>query len=182
MNGKMIDISKEKLEAIVNLANAGNAEAQYTTAMLLMYGELLPENEEKAFEYLTKAHLQGYTDATYNLAACYHYGQGTDADTDKAFALYREAADKGHGMGMDLVGKFYYDGLCAEQNYAEAMKWFEKSLASDDTEAVAYAEYLIGNCYKEGRGAEKNEEIAMEWYKKSALHGDFRARRIVGMI
>lgn len=182
MNEQMLNITEEKLAKIVNLANAGDAEAQYTTAMLLIYGEFLPENEEKAAEYLTKAHEQGYTEATYNLAICYHYGHGLEADTERAFNLYKEAADRGHGKGMTMVGKFYCDGTYVKQDYAEAMKWFEASLSSEDTEAVAFAEYLIGNCYAEGYGVEANKDTAMEWYNKSAAHGDFRARRIVGMV
>ena len=182
MNEQMLNITEEKLAKIVNLANAGDAEAQYTTAMLLLQGEFLPENEEKAVEYLEKSHAQNYIAATYELAVCHHYGLGTEADLEKAFSLYKEAADKGHGKGMNLVGKFYHDGLFVAQDYAEAMKWFELSLESDDIEAVAFAEYLIGNCYAEGHGVDKNNDIAMNWYKKSAEHGDFRAKRIVGMV
>ena len=80
MNEQMLNITEEKLAKIVNLANSGDAEAQYTTAMLLLQGEFLPENEEKAVEYLEKSHAQNYIAATYELAVCHHYGLGTEAD------------------------------------------------------------------------------------------------------
>ncbi|MBE6625648.1 MAG: sel1 repeat family protein [Ruminococcaceae bacterium] len=182
MNKKMLNITKEKLENIINLANAGDAGAQYTTAILLLQGEFLPENEEKAVEYLEKAHAQGFTEATYELAVCCHYGIGMDADMARAFELYKTSAEAGYGMGMAVMGKIYLDGNGVESNPALAMEWFEKAIASKDTEAVAYAEFLIAGCYRDGIGVEKDEDTAMEWYKKSALHGDIRARRIVGMV
>lgn len=180
MNKRLINVTEEKLATIVNLANSGDAGAQYTTAMLLLQGEFLPENEEKAVEYLEKAHAQNYIAATYELAVCNHYGLGIEADSARAFELYKTSAEAGYGMGMTALGKMYLDGNGTEQNSALAMEWFEKALGAEDIEAVAYAEYLIGTCYNGGIGVEKNEDTAMEWYRRSAMHGDIRARRILG--
>jgi TPR repeat protein len=177
---RLLNITEEKLAAIVNLANSGDAGAQYTTAMLLLQGEFLPENEEKAVEYLEKAHAQNCIEATYELAVCHHYGLGIEANPARAFELYKTSAEAGYSMGMTLIGKMYLDGNGTDQNAALAMEWFEKALATEDIEAVAYAEYLIGTCYNGGIGVEKNEDTAMDWYRKSAMHGDIRARRILG--
>ena len=39
---------------------------------------------KKAAQYISKAHKQGFTKATYNLGLCYLNGNGVERDSDQA--------------------------------------------------------------------------------------------------
>ncbi len=82
----------------------------------------------------------GHTEATYNLAIFYHYGYGTSADLAKAYDLYIESANDGYGKGMELVGRFYNQGIFVEQDRKQAEYWLQKAMESPDPDAVAEAQ------------------------------------------
>ena len=57
----------------------------------------------------------------------------------KAFELYQSAADKRHGKGMELVGRFYNRGIAVDRNRKAAKYWLEKAMTSADPDAVVEA-------------------------------------------
>lgn len=117
-----------------------DAQALFEIAMKHIYGDGVPEDNERAFELLTRAQQMGHAEAAYNLGICYHYGYGTDEDAAKAFELYLKAADVGYGKGMELVGRFYNRGIYVARDRAAAELWLRRAMQSDDPEAVAEAE------------------------------------------
>lgn len=104
-----------------------------------IYGDGVPEDNELAFELLTRAHEMGHIKASYNLGICFHYGYGTEADLEKAFKLYLEAANAGHGKGMELVGRFYNQGIHVDKDRALAEFWLDRAIKSGDAEAAEEA-------------------------------------------
>ncbi len=67
-----------------------------------IYGDGVPEDNDRAFILLTKAYRMGHVEATYNLGICYHYGFGTNVNLEKAYTLYLQSAEAGYGKGMEL--------------------------------------------------------------------------------
>lgn len=117
-----------------------SAQELYELAMRHIYGDGVPEDNELALRLLTQAHDMGHVEATYNLGICYHYGFGTGVDLAKAYELYRESADGGYGKGMELVGRFYNQGIYVKQDRRQAEYWLRKAMESSDPDAVEEAE------------------------------------------
>ena len=116
-----------------------NAQELFELAMRHIYGNGVPEDNELAFELLTRAHEMGHIEAAYNLGICFHYGYGTQIDLARAFELYLEAANSGYGKGMELVGRFYNRGIHVEKDRELAELWLERAIASGDAEAAEEA-------------------------------------------
>lgn len=76
-----------------------------------IYGDGVLEDNELALKLLIQAH---------GLVICYHYGYGTVVDLAKAYDLYFEAANGGYDKDMELVGRFYNQGIYVEQNRERA--------------------------------------------------------------
>ncbi|EXX61363.1 hypothetical protein RirG_171870 [Rhizophagus irregularis DAOM 197198w] len=53
-----------------------------------------------AFYWFKKAAEKGHEGSMYDLALCYHNGEGTEKDLKMAFYLYQKAAEKGHKESM----------------------------------------------------------------------------------
>ncbi len=113
-----------------------DAQELFELAMKHIYGDGVPEDNDLATELLIQAHEMGHVEATYNLGICYHYGFGTDVDLEKAFELYLKSANAGYGKGMELVGRFYNQGIYVEKNRSQAEYWLNKAINSSDPDAV----------------------------------------------
>lgn len=64
---------------------------------------------------------------------------------------------------MYAIGYMYYNGEGVEQDYAEAMEWFEKAAEQGSAEAM----YAMGYMYHNGEGVEQDAEKAAEWGQKA---------------
>ena len=113
-----------------------NAQELFELAMRHIYGDGVPEDNDLATELLIQAHEMGHVEATYNLGICYHNGFGTDVDLEKAFELYLKSANAGYGKGIELVGRFYNQGIYVEKNRSQAEYWLNKAINSSDPDAV----------------------------------------------
>lgn len=116
-----------------------NAQELFELAMKHIYGNGVPEDNDLATKLLIQSHEMGHVEATYNLGICYHYGFGTDVDVAKAFELYLESANAGYGKGMELVGRFYNQGIYVEKDRKQAVYWLQKAMSSADPDAVGEA-------------------------------------------
>lgn len=113
-----------------------NAQELFELAMKHIYGDGVPEDNALATKLLIRSHEMGHVEATYNLGICYHCGFGTDVDLEKAFERYLESANAGYGKGMELVGRFYNQGIYVEKNRRQAEYWLQKAMSSSDPDAV----------------------------------------------
>ena len=116
-----------------------DGEELFRLAMMHIYGDGVPEDNDLAAKYLTQARDMGHVEATYNLGICYHYGYGANVDLAKAFALYLESANAGYGKGMELVGRFYNREIYVKRDRSQAEYWLLKAMESDDPDAVEEA-------------------------------------------
>ena len=134
------DVVEEEDFKEVNMIYGVDPRGVFETAMQFIYGDGVPEDNEWGACLLNDAHLLGCREATYNLGICYHHGFGVEADLQKAFELYLASAEGGYGKGMELVGRFYNQGIYVERDRPRAEFWLNKALQSDDPDAVREAE------------------------------------------
>ena len=67
-------------------------------------------------------------------------------------------------MAQNLLGIFYLDGTGVQQNYSQALYWFEKAAIQNDPDA----QYNLGRLYYEGKGVPQDYAQAHYWLKKAA--------------
>lgn len=105
--------------------------------------------------------------------------QAQEEIQSEAFVFMGLMTKAQHGDPEDQyqVGRCFYDGTFGvDQDYAMAIKWFEKAALQNN----ASAQYYLGVCYDSGYGVEKNEEEAMRWYRKAASQGQGDAIKRLG--
>lgn len=87
-----------------------------------------------------------------------------------------EAAENDDPAAMYNRGVCYYRGQGVEQNYGEAVKWFEKAAEH----GLPAAMYNLGVCYLNGHGVEQNYGEAVKWFTMAAEKGDSLAPNNLG--
>ena len=63
-----------------------------------------------------------------------------------AFYLYLESANSGYGKGMELVGRFYNQGIYVARNHEKAKYWLKRAMGSEDAEAAEEAGKELIRC------------------------------------
>jgi TPR repeat protein len=77
-------------------------------------------------------------------------------------------ADQGHAMTQFNLGVMYRKGEGVEQDFKEAIKWYQK--AADQGEANA--QYSLGVIYEMSKGVEQNYVTAYAWASIAATNGN----------
>jgi TPR repeat protein len=94
---------------------------------------------------------------------------------DALKTAYVEAA-KGNATAEALIGRSYYEGHGAPQNYQMALPWFNKAAAQKNADAL----YYLGMMYEYGRGVYPNIPKAVSLLDQSAALGNRYADIEVG--
>jgi TPR repeat protein len=89
-----------------------------------------------AFTVFEAASDQGSSYARYMTALMYDSGLGTEADKDKALALYLSAAELGDADAQAKVGGLYIFGGLVDIDHEKAAYWFEKAASQGNTTAI----------------------------------------------
>jgi hypothetical protein len=96
------------------------------------HGWGVEQNTERAAHYYQKASQKGLDWGHYNLANLYATGRGLTQDHQQAFTLYQKAALQGHAKSMNLVGRYYQEGICVARNENTATQWYMRSAEAGD--------------------------------------------------
>lgn len=142
-------------------ANGGNAEAMARLGLSFLYGLGVPENNNKAFFWLTKAAEQRSPEGLYGLGVCYYWGYGVARDIVHALALYKESFSLGCAAGAWPIGG-YYEKAGDAQDLETAFNWNFKAAAGGCLSGMLGAY----TAYRDGIGVEASAEIATEWLNK----------------
>ncbi len=81
--------------------------------------------------------------------------------------ILKKNVEQGHARDQHALAVAYKYGKGVEQNYKEAVKWYQ--LASD--QGYAESQYNLGVMYDQGKGVKQDKKEAMKWYKLSADQG-----------
>ncbi len=82
--------------SFIDLAEEGDADAQFNIGYLYYNGIGVDENDKEAAVWYHQAAKLGHADAQFALAGMYYIGQGVEENDEKAKKLYRKAAKQGH--------------------------------------------------------------------------------------
>lgn len=165
--GIEIDVDKsdemylEVAEILKELAENGDPEAQGNLGVMYSSGRGVPENNNLATKWYTRAAEQGYTFIQVNLGQQY-YGKG---EYGSAYKWFKRASDKGEARGMYNLGVMYRYGDSVETNWNEAKKWLLE--AAEKEYQAAFNElgtmYFVG-----GEGDFKRDySEALKWYEQA---------------
>lgn len=192
--GSQKDIRKG-LECYKKAAEKGSIEAQLALGDRYRQGTEVEKDEQEAFRWYWQAAGQGNVDAQFWLGYAYDDGKGVEQDYEEAMKWYRKAAAQGNAAAQNIIGlhkaaaqgdddaqtsigDLYYNGNGVEQDYEEAMKWYQKAAAQGN----AIAQNRIGNLYYNGNGVKQDYEEALKWYRKAAAQGNAAAQFNIGYL
>lgn len=91
------------VETLERAAEQGNIEAQVKIGLAYYNGSGVPQNYRAAFRWFSRAAKAGHPEAQYRLGEILYFGQGgIPADEERAFELYRLAANQGHSRAQGI--------------------------------------------------------------------------------
>ena len=154
-------------QALEQMAQRGDPDAQFELGLRLLGGEGFPKDEKKAAEWITKAADQKHPDAIYALATMYEEGAGVAKDEKKAFDLYKKAADMNLALAQQNLAECFDTGKGVAKDEKKAAEWFLK--AAQQKLPTAQAAY--GMKLEKGTGVAKNTSEAANWMLKAAQQG-----------
>ena len=108
------------------------------------YGNGTKKDRRLAKEWYQKASDAGMDSSTTQLAVMYH----EDGNEEKAFSLFKQAAERGYPEAMGWLAACYQYGYGTEVNSLAAVQWLEKAASLGSREAAQALQYL----YKEIKG------------------------------
>jgi len=86
-------------QEVVNLANQGNAKAQYELGLMHELGLGIEKNLNQAFVWYQKSADQNYAKAQYNLGIFYALAKSVDKDIEQSKHWIRKANENGYSGG-----------------------------------------------------------------------------------
>lgn len=167
---------KQAADIWLELADAGDRQAQYAVGKLYESGQGVPQNYARAAEWYGRAAKQGLAAAQNNLALLYNTGRGVQRNPAEAVRLWQQAAAQGHVQAQYNLGLAYYLGEGVTLNDKEAAHWF---LAAAQA-GLAEAQFAVGQMNRMGVGMPKDESAALGWYQQAASQGHAEAARKAG--
>lgn len=135
---------KEGFRYTKKAAEGGEPTAMGNLANCYYYGNGTKKDRRLAKEWYGRASDAGMDSSTTQLGVMYH----EDGHDDKAFTLFKEAADRGFPEAMGWLAACYQYGYGTEVNSLAAVQWLEKAASLGSREAEQALQYL----YKEIKG------------------------------
>lgn len=125
---------------------------------------------EEAFKYFKDEADKGNEAAQYQTAMCYAQGEGVAVNFQEAFNyMYKAATSKTpFEYAYEKLGYYYSEGLGCSKNYDEAMKWYQKGIATKNKSLTAICTYQIGTMFLDGHGVKQDYQKAVSLFKFAA--------------
>ncbi|HEY4134317.1 MAG TPA: tetratricopeptide repeat protein [Alphaproteobacteria bacterium] len=159
---------------LIASADAGNAEAEYAAAALILLGGMPStahpalldpaKADALAVKYLVDASTKGNAPAQYLLGTLYLSGRGVTMDALRAKSLFTTAADAGNTDAQNALGQMLRKGLAGARDDKGAAAWFEKASSQGNMLALTNLGYMYSN----GLGVPKDEKKALDMTVRAA--------------
>ncbi|MGA2094196.1 MAG: tetratricopeptide repeat protein [Sedimentisphaerales bacterium] len=158
----------QNLPTLINDANKGYPSAQFKLGEMYSNGNGVPQDNNEAFKWFTKAAEKGHTEAQFNLGEMYSKGNDVPQDNNVAFKWFTKAAEKGHTESQFRLGEMYSKGNGVPQDYNKAFKWFTKAAEQGDETA----QRNLALIYYDGKGVIENYVEAYKWALLAGMNGE----------
>ncbi len=162
-------------------AQGGYTKAYHLIALEYEKGKIVPQDYQKAREWLEKGADLGFGNAQIDLARYYYHGLGGEKNLQKAQEWYAKAEELTDITTRHNLGLVYFNGEDAQQNYAKARELFLLITQSPDFATDKFltetrqATRLLGYIYLKGLGVNSDINEARKWLQIAADKGDERA-------
>lgn len=152
------------------------ARAQFYIGLMHDFGRGVPEDDQEANRWYSKAAEAGHARAQFNLGIHYLNGEGVPKDYQQAVRWFLKAAQQEDPSAQHYLGLAYSNGEGVPQDYQQAVQWYRKAAEQGDMDA----QFSLGLYYHFGRGLPQDYKQAFNWYKKSAYQGNTSAQNNLG--
>lgn len=199
-----------KLSVIQQLAELGEAQAQYLLGEMYIKGDRVKRDDKLGVQWLRKSAIQGLKEAQFELGYMCAMGMGTQYNPQEALKWYEKAGDQDHSNALLNIGTMHYVGEGIPQNFKKALTYYLKSASFNNLKAMN----LLGICYRkigneiegvkwdriaaekgephakvnlavallEGRVVERNQIEGIKWLREAAEYGIVEGQMRLGMV
>ena len=150
------------------VAERGDAYAQYRMGQLYRDGPLLIPDSSKAKHWLTRAAEHGLPEAQYALGKPLLSDDWEVRDPDEGIRWLKQAVENGSHFAAYRLGKEYLEGNAVNKDTTRAADWFTKSAEAGNQ----YAQYMMGKLHLTGQCLPRDQARAMMWFSRSAAQGN----------
>jgi len=117
------EFDDEDLALIKHLAQSGDAQAQFSYALILDEGRSVAMDKPAAIYWFQKAAEQGMPAACLYLGMKYEFGNTVEPDILQAVRWYRKAAIQGWPAAQFHLGLVLQDGGNKDVDYVQSLAW-----------------------------------------------------------
>ena len=157
----------EAAEQLEQLAEDGDAYAQYIIGTAYRDGGLLIPDTAKAQKLLERAAEQDLDVAQNALGKLYLSDEADVHDPATGIYWLKRSADNGNDFAAYRLGKEYFSGKNTVKDAETAVSYLRQ--AADN--GSAYAQYLLGKLTLMGEGVPKDMDAAYEWFAAARDNG-----------
>ena len=157
----------EAAEQLEQLAEDGDAYAQYIIGTAYRNGGLLIPDTVKAQKLLERAAEQDLDAAQYALGKLYLSDDADVHDPAKGIYWLKRSADNGNDFAAYRLGKEYLSGVHVTKDVETAVFYLNQAANNGN----AYAQYLLGKLTLMGEGVPKDMDAAYEWFAAARDNG-----------
>ena len=162
----------EAAEQLEQLAEDGDAYAQYIIGTAYRDGGLLIPDTVKAQKLLERAAKQEIDAAQYALGKLYLSDDADVHDSAKGIYWLKRSADNGNDYAAYRLGKEYLSGKNTIKDAETAVSYLRQAADNGST----YAQYLLGKLTLMGEGIPKDMDAAYEWFAAARDNGHAYAK------
>ena len=113
-----------------------------------------------------------------NLGTIYHSDgikAKNEGNYEKAFKLFKQAAEYGYSPAQVDVGRCYFNGEGTAGNQVEAVNWFRKAALQKSADAQT----MLGMCYMQGLGIKADQDEGIKYLIEAAKNGSKNAQNLL---
>jgi len=153
--------------------------ALYQLGLMLLHGDGLPEDGQRAEQLIRQAAAHDHPDALYTLGEFWLTGQlgqqSCTRDHAQAFEYFMKAAQQDQLEALNRLVQMYYEGLGVAQDLDEAGYYAHKAALA----GYPSAQFKLAHLYHHGLGVARDEAQALHWYRQAAHGGDADAQVVL---
>lgn len=166
-----------RMEALMEDAQSGRAEAQYQIGKNYLYGLYFNQDIPAALRWLELAAKQYHVQAESLLAQYYYPRLSQYPNYQEQVIEWAEHAALRHDTEACAIwGEILLTGLGNQAASISCMRFLQEAAAQQHTRA----QYLIGTLYLYGKWMDKDTQQAKHWIELSAKQGYTPAQTLLG--